>query len=372
MPQAAIGGTIIIHKTPHAYSSHVCITRLLNGTWLAAFSQSIQSDPYKHPPGDPLFRDLIVRSHDEGRSWDQPRVVPDYDWYGVEVPGIAQISTGEVLLNQWRFLWFPLELARKLTKSRERQCCFRDVRAGEWRPAKSDADWEAHPYPYARADGGAYVHISTDNGYTWDHTVSVSIDPYQGAFSPKGAIELRNKDVLLALGSHSYDPLGASFVVRSKDRGRTWEKPVEAARLGGFPFSEPSVTETSAGKLLLMSREEITGFIYQSESEDGGLTWAPPRKLDLWGCPTHCITLKDGRILIVYGRRRAPYGIRASLSEDEGSTWGEEIVIRDDFPNDNLGYPSVIEYEDAKLFTAYYGEDSDGITCIQGTYFSVL
>ena len=159
MPQAAIGGTIIIHKTPHAYSSHVCITRLLNGTWLAAFSQTIQSDPYKHPPGDPLFRDLTVRSSDQGRSWDQPRVVPDYDWYGVEVPGIAQISTGEVLLNQWRFLWFPLELARKLTKSRERQCCFRDVRAGEWRPAQSDADWEAHPYPYARADGGAYVHI---------------------------------------------------------------------------------------------------------------------------------------------------------------------------------------------------------------------
>ena len=59
------------------------------------------------------------------------------------------------------------------------------------------------------------------------------------------------------------------------------------------------------------------------------------------------------------------------MSDDSGRTWSEEIVIRDDLPNDNLGYPSAIEYEPGRLFTVYYGENSEGVTCIQGTYFAV-
>jgi hypothetical protein len=76
-------------------------------------------------------------------------------------------------------------------------------------------------------------------------------------------------------------------------------------------------------------------------------------------------------VVIVWGRRREPFGIRAAISEDGGRSWGPEIVIRDDLPNDNLGYPSVIEYAPGRLFTAHYGEDSDGVTGIHGTYFEV-
>ena len=50
---------------------------------------------------------------------------------------------------------------------------------------------------------------------------------------------------------------------------------------------------------------------------------------------------------------------------------GAEIVIRNDLSNANLGYPSVIEYDPGKLFTVYYAEKPDGVTCIQGTYFTV-
>jgi hypothetical protein len=302
-------------------------------------------------------------------------VVPNYDWYGVETPGIAQISNGDVLLNQWRFFWYPLELARKLWTTGQRQCFIFDSATRRWRPAQHEKDWEQHPFPYARADGGAYVHISHDNGYTWGLTVPVDIAPYQGAFSPKGAIELSSGDIILALGSHDHDPLAASFIVRSTDKGRSWQKPIEAARVPGRVFSEPSVVATRSGKLLLMSREETTGYIYQSESLDGGNTWLPARQLPLWGYPTHAIRLMDGRLLIIYGRRKAPFGIRAAVSEDEGQSWGEEIIIRDDLPDTdwgfNLGYPSVIEYAPGKLFTAYYGEDTDGVTCIQGTYFTL-
>ena len=363
--------TIIVYASPHTYCSHPCVAKLANGDWVVVFCESIQRQPILHPPSDPRFMNLLCRSRDQGRTWGQPRVIPGYDWYGVEVAGIAQISNGDMLANQWRFHWLPLEEARKRWRPPSPQFFVKDPETRVWRAARSSEDWDRHPYPYARADGGAYVHISADNGHTWGPRVSVEIEPYRAAFSPKGVIELSNGDLLLALGSHDHDPLHANFVVRSRDGGRTWQRPVEVARDPRLIFSEPSVAEAGGGKLLLMSREETTGYIYQSESTDGGFTWSPPRQLAFWGSPTHCIRTADGRIVIVYGRRKPPFGIRAAVSENDGVTWGPEIVIRDDSPNDNLGYPSVIEYAPAKLFTAYYAETRSGTTCIQGSYFAL-
>ena len=48
-----------------------------------------------------------------------------------------------------------------------------------------------------------------------------------------------------------------------------------------------------------------------------------------------------------------------------------QLVIRDDFPNRNLGYPVSIEYEPGRLFTIYYGEDRDGTTCILGSFWEL-
>ncbi len=65
------------------------------------------------------------------------------------------------------------------------------------------------------------------------------------------------------------------------------------------------------------------------------------------GIPGHLLLLSDGRLLVTYGHRRAPCGIRACLSQDEGQTWDyeKELLIRGDMPNKNLGYPVSIEYE---------------------------
>ncbi len=363
--------TVIVARVPHIYCSHPCITGLANGDWLVAFCESVQREPFLHPPSDPRFLNVVTRSQDRGTTWEQPQVAPGYERFGVETPGIAQLSNGDVLLNQWHFLWYPVDLAKKLWSEGRQECFVADPGSGQWRPARHDDDWERHPYPYARADGGSFVHISTDNGHTWELSVPLDIGPYRGAFSPKGAIELSNGEVVLALGSHEHDPSAASFVVRSSDHGRSWQRPTEAARVPGLIFSEPSVVATSNDRLLLMSREEVNGCVYQSDSADGGLTWSAPTQLPFSGYPVHCIRLLDGRLVMVYGRREEPFGIGAVISEDDGVSWGPELVIRDDLANDNLGYPSVIEYQPGRLFTAYYGEDHDGVTCIQGTYFEL-
>ena len=281
--QATVGRTIIIYKAQHAYSSHACIARLPDGDWLVAFAQSLERVPHMHPPSDPQFLNFITRSRDQGATWEAPRVAPGYDWHGVEVPGISALSSGEVLLNQWRFLWYPLEQAQALAARGEREIFVRTER--RWQKAASEADWQRHPHPYARAEGGAWVHVSSDGGRTWEHTAEVAIAPYQGAFSPKGALELAGGDLLLALGSHDHCPLEASFCVRSRDRGRSWGAPVEVARKQGLIFSEPSAAQTASGTILVASREENHGHVHLSASRDGGATWELPARVAGVGLP---------------------------------------------------------------------------------------
>ena len=115
-----------------------------------------------------------------------------------------------------------------------------------------------------------------------------------------------------------------------------------------------------------MTRTTCTNVTLPMEADLGDRSARPP-----WGYPADLVLLSDGRLLCTYGHRREPYGIRACLSEDSGKSWqyDQELIIRDDLPNRNLGYSVSIEYQPGKIFTIYYGEDGEGVTCIQGTYW---
>ena len=58
-------------------------------------------------------------------------------------------------------------------------------------------------------------------------------------------------------------------------------------------------------------------------------------------------------MVLSYGRREEPYGIRAVISRDGFKTFGDEIVI-DTACNSDLGYPATAEMKDGKLITVYY------------------
>ena len=74
--------------------------------------------------------------------------------------------------------------------------------------------------------------------------------------------------------------------------------------------------------------------------------------------PADLIQLKDSRVLMVYGERNAPRGIRAMISAD-GRTWdnSKSIVLADDAPNRDCGYPSSVEIAGGKVVTLYYQVD---------------
>ena len=134
-----------------AYNSHPSIAVLDNGEWLAVFGNSRRRDPHEHPPGDPLFRNLLVRTADRGATWSEPTFVPDFDWYGVECPGIVQLANGTVVLSQFRFGWYPLGLARQRRAAGEPiYLSLPDRPYGGWTEDFTEADWERAQRTWAR------------------------------------------------------------------------------------------------------------------------------------------------------------------------------------------------------------------------------
>jgi hypothetical protein len=113
-------------------------------------------------------------------------------------------------------------------------------------------------------------------------------------------------------------------------------------------------------------------------SDDGGETWHFLSRINDFGAPGSLVQMKDGRFVCVYGFRLPPYGVRACVSEDQGQTWGPEIVLRDDGGSWDLGYPNAIETEPGKIAAIYYFNSKNdriqangGVRHIARTIFTV-
>jgi len=368
----SIGRTTIVQRDDFAYISHPSITTLDNGEWIAAFNHSRRREPRQHPPGDPLFRTLLARTADRGRTWSTPTFAPNFDWYGTECPGISQLSDGTVVVTETRLAWYPLGLAKKRREEGERVAIHLPERG--WTEDFEDTDWAEASYTWARGYDGLYAHLSTDRGESFEKTIKIDSGPHQVGYSRTGVVELRDGRVAYAVTEHLTPHFGSSYAVFSTDFCRSWGPTVLIVDRPEIEFSEPDLAEVGPGELYCILRESrSTGLLHGCRSTDGGRTWSAPEKTSIYGHPGHLLVLDDGRLLCSYGRREAPFGIRACLSEDRGRSWEieREMVIRDDLPNGDLGYPTTIEYEPGQLFCCYYGQEPDGATCVQGTHFSL-
>jgi hypothetical protein len=98
------------------------------------------------------------------------------------------------------------------------------------------------------------------------------------------------------------------------------------------------------------------------KSDDGGLTWAFLSRATDFGAPGAPLLMSDGRLVLIYTYRLPPYGIRAVVSEDEGRSWGPEIIIRDDAGSWDIGYPRAWEAEPGRIGALYHYNDDGDLT----------
>lgn len=235
-----------------------------------------------------------------------------------------------------------------------------------------------HPHEHAYGNTGAYWCWSRNHGFTWRLHDTVLIDTGIQPSAPP--IKLENGHLLCPAycGPRSREKTYSSIFYRSTNGGKTWSRAKIAAK--GSPrtrgYCEPALLEITPGRILAAHRIEqvktgVRGFFWTNESLDGGKTWSRPVATGILSgaCP-RLLHLRDGRVLLTYGRRFEPYGIYAVLSEDAGKTWGDALLLRQ-APNGDQGYSSSLELEPGRIFTACYGQNRRGVTGITGTFWNL-
>lgn len=162
---------------------------------------------------------------------------------------------------------------------------------------------------------------------------------------------------------------GHSLVYRSADNGKTWTlNHIIADSHGLIPMNETSLIDLGKGHILAFVRTgDDVDHLFSAESIDGGVNWGRLKDTGITGHPSDFLRLSNGDIVLTYGYRHKPYGVRARISKDNGKSWGKEYIIRDDGFSTDVGYPMSIQLPNGKIFTSYYFRYQGGPTHIAGT-----
>jgi hypothetical protein len=235
----------------------------------------------------------------------------------------------------------------------------------------------------------AFVRVSKDAGRTWSRSFSLPLDGLQALGAINSSLVRPDGRCLLFMFEVSQDgwnrrPLVyrstddgtsfhfLSFITPKEDpfaagTGESWKKLPYA--FGGHRWFYPRGYMLPNGRILCVLRcqRDPTGDLWTElyKSDDGGQTWQFLSRVNDFGAPGSLVQMGDGRLVIVYGYRLPPFGIRAVVSEDEGVTWGPEIIVRDDGGSWDLGYPNAWLVEPGKVGAIYYFNSKDDPVQVQ-------
>lgn len=186
---------------------------------------------------------------------------------------------------------------------------------------------------------------STDGGRTWGPYITVAEHDADGGYGDPAIVYDRRTGHLIVISSHGnglWDKTPShTSISRSRDGGRTWEKPVDISdqifttdpngkqpiKLNAAFASSGRALQLKNGRLMfvLVTRKDgVDPFpCYAIYSDDGGYKWKAsktPGTLD--GDESKVVELPDGNLLMSI-RARFNNTRKFSLSKDKGVTWTE-------------------------------------------------
>ena len=217
--------------------------------------------------------------------------------------------------------------------------------------------------------GTSRLYFSYDRGRTWRGPFRVPDLGRPGVMARTDYIVNGPQDcqALLTVSKRNGKE-GRVVCARTTDGGVTWKLlSYVGPELGGFSIMPSTVRLSETELLTVTRRREGPGevrhrWIDSWRSRDDGASWEPVGAAvdDLGeGNPPSLIHLRDGRLCLTYGVRKPPYEIRAKLSNDDGETWSQPIVLRTGGGGRDLGYPRTLERPDGKIVTVYYFTPGD-------------
>ena len=346
-PEVKIIETKVISHQPEYYHGWPTVARRANGELWLSWSGGREAHVC------PFGQVCAMTSRDNGETWTYPRVLLDSATDDRD-SGVIETVKGTLLVTTFTSLAYEPYL--------QKQAAFDTLSSKGWKTARMPperlARWKAcHARlndEERKAELGQWLIRSTDGGKTWSTMLATIVN------SPHGPIQLKDGRLLYA-GKQLWSEEKKIGVCESNDDRLTWQWLAQIPTREGDAvpkgYHELHAVEAKNGTLIVQIRNHNktnSGETLQTESRDGGKTWNVPHPIGVWGLPSHLLKLSDGRLLMTYGHRRAPFGNQARLSTDNGKTWGEAMIISGDGLGGDLGYPSTVELANGTLLTVWY------------------
>jgi hypothetical protein len=159
-----------------------------------------------------------------------------------------------------------------------------------------------------------------------------------------------------------------SGVLLSADGGKTYEKIITSKMpmnngVFGWIWTEPTIVETSNGRIVMLMRKCGAGFLQRCESNDGGRTWSETVGTDIPN-PSNkpkLIKISGSKIALIhtpnsvvgrFGSLKERFPLAIWVSGDGMKTW-QEKYIPSDFPG-GYCYPDGFYEEGHIKFTIEY------------------
>jgi hypothetical protein len=337
---------------------HTGAIKAANGDYLAFMASGNSHYAWRaqdHNAPRPYIDILCYRSQDRGRSWQGPTIVCKSAPWGSHAAMPFRPGNGERIYL----------MATEPTLD----------------PAELDSEVNTLGIRY-----------SDDHGYTWSDVslVRPNNDPEFLGISAMKPVETTRGTWLW--GSHTEvfhnraagdlgELVTEQYVLRSEDRGATWQIYPCPSPHGGLPgrtgIKFPRCEEGNFAALpdgrILASLRTIEGHIWWTQSEDDGKSWAPATNTGLAHpcAPAPVHRLNDGRLLIFThncGKESLTMWMQSrdklwvALSDDNGANWGQPRFLAQTPTPDQLNgvcYPDLMQDGDElHIFIAHHFRDT--------------
>jgi sialidase-1 len=357
MPGISKVSDIMIYEDSMFYSAFPSVVKRPDGELLVAFRRAPNRKIFGEGGNshvDPNSYLVMVRSSD-GENWSrEPDLIYAHPFGGSQDPCLLQLKDGMLLCASYGWAFVRPESLNNLKK------------------------------PYAEAGGaiflGGYLVRSPDGGKTWQSVIyppkvpaEINYNAYGiplPAFNRGALCEAKDGRILWAVASSHSPGITSVHLMTSGDKGVTWNYSCPVATDDSVTFNETSVYETPGGDIVAFLR--TANFDDQAciaRSADGGKTFEKWQSMGFQGHPLNALRLPDSRVLLTYGYRHKPFGIRARILNAECTDYATapEIILRDDGGNSDIGYTWPVMIDNNHVLVVYYFNKENGTRHIAGT-----
>lgn len=351
---------VLIYSDTAFFAAFPSVVKLKNGELMVAFRRAPNRQIFGEKGNNHVDHNsylVMVRSRDAEHWSKKPELIYAHPFGGSQDPCMLQLKDGTILCTSYG-----------------------------WQSVRSDGIPNLKR-PYFEAAGyfflGGYLVRSTDGGKTWGEAIyppSIPPEINYNAYGQKvpaynrGALyEAKDGRVLWIVAAYDSSRKTSNYLLTSKDKGVTWEYTGEVAKDPKILFNEASVYETPKGDIVgFLRTANFDDQAVIARSKDGGKTFKW-ESMGFQGHPLNALRLPDSRVLLTYGYRHQPFGIRARILNAECTDFktAPEIVLREDGGNGDIGYTWPVQLDKNRVLIVYYFNKNDGIRHIAGTILEV-